>query len=812
MKKVELLAPAGDFECVKAAVQSGADCIYFGCSSFNARASAKNFNIDEMKEVIDYCSLRNVKTNLTLNTLIKNSEFNDALLVAKKAYEFGIDAIIVQDLGLAKFLLKNFKGLPIHASTQMTVHNLEGALYLENLGFKRIVLSRELSINEIAYICRNTKVEIEVFIHGALCISYSGQCLFSSIVGGRSGNRGRCAQPCRLPYSLVEESPNSFKKIDSGYLLSTKDVCALEYIPDLINAGVSCFKIEGRMKSPEYVAIVTSIYRKYIDLHYSKVPYSICKNDITNLLQVFNRGGFSNGHLSNEENRNLIFKEKQNHMGLFLGTIYNYNKNKGIVTLCLNVPLCIGDTISFEKESSSYKISELMDKNNKNIPMGEKGTIVCFGRMKGNISVGDKVYKLSDKLLNSQVKKNYINAENVKHELYCNITLRKDFPIVLNLHTVDDKYNISVSSDICPETAIKQPITKEKIINQLSKTGDYPFEFKDIKVELEDNLFIPKISILNELRRNALKEISDLIISKKHRTINLQFPTLAETSVNSIVKNRKISLLFQILDVNMDYSSIRKVDDIYIPFKYFLQKKYKEIILQLGKKGKLFIYMPTIIKNNYKNLFFNNISEILKQYFIKGFVISNLGDFILLKDYFLMQNLNDTEYEFIGNYTLNIFNNYSISHLKNTGVTRITPSPELNNSMLVELTKTSEIPCELMVYGNVPIMNLGYCLLGKSNKCYPTCTSKCKNINNKYHLIDRLNFKFRVIPDNLQTITSIYNSKITSFDFTKINTPYLRINFLEETIDDMNAIIDKITNGEKIQGREYTNGNFNKDI
>ena len=204
-KNVELLAPVGDFECLKAAVQNGADSVYLGGSLFNARASATNFDYGQLEEVINYCSLRNVKTHLTLNTLIKDHEFKEALELAQKAYEFGADAFIVQDIGLAKLLMKLFPEIDIHASTQMTIHNLEGVQKLEELGFKRVVLARELSIEEIEYICSNSKIEIETFVHGALCISYSGQCLFSSMVGGRSGNRGRCAQPCRLPYELIEE-------------------------------------------------------------------------------------------------------------------------------------------------------------------------------------------------------------------------------------------------------------------------------------------------------------------------------------------------------------------------------------------------------------------------------------------------------------------------------------------------------------------------------------------------------------------------------------------------------------------------------
>lgn len=235
---LDLLSPVGDFDCLKAAVQNGADSVYFGADLFSARAFAHNFNLDELKNAIEYAKLRGVKTNLTLNTLLKDDEFDKAINLAIKAYEFGIDAIIVQDLGLAMKLISLIPDLPIHASTQMTIHNLNGALELQELGFKRVVLSRELSIDEINHICKNTKPETECFIHGALCISYSGQCLFSSLIGGRSGNRGKCAGPCRLPYELLEND----KKIDSGYLLNTRDLCGLEMIPSLLSARCNLFK------------------------------------------------------------------------------------------------------------------------------------------------------------------------------------------------------------------------------------------------------------------------------------------------------------------------------------------------------------------------------------------------------------------------------------------------------------------------------------------------------------------------------------------------------------------------------------------
>lgn len=413
---IDLLSPVGDFESLKAAVQNGADSVYFGANLFSARAFAHNFDLEQLEKAILYAKLRGVKTNLTLNTLIKDSEFEDAINLASKAYEFGIDAIIVQDLGLAKKLIKMFPDLPIHGSTQMTVHNLNGALELQELGFKRVVLSRELSANEIEYITKNSDIEIECFAHGALCISYSGQCLFSSMLGGRSGNRGKCAGPCRLPYELLEND----KKIDSGYLLSTRDLCSLDFIPFFIKAGVTCLKIEGRMKSSEYVATVTRIYRKYIDLALSDKDYVVEKQDRKELMQVFNRGMSSTGHLDNLENKHLVFKDKPNNMGLLLGTVSKFNKNKGYITLKLKEPICVGDTVSLQNETGSYTVSELMV-DNKNITETKVGQIVTIGRMKGNISAGDKIYKMSSKELSTRAKESY-RKENRKIPLNCEVT------------------------------------------------------------------------------------------------------------------------------------------------------------------------------------------------------------------------------------------------------------------------------------------------------------------------------------------------------------------------------------------------------
>lgn len=787
---MELLSPVGDFDCLKAAVQNGADAVYFGANSFSARAFASNFDDDTLKKAINYAKIRGVKTNLTLNTLIKNDEMYNAIALAKKTYEYGIDAIIVQDLGLARYMIKNFPGLAVHASTQMSVHNLEGILTLQNMGFSRVVLSRELSIQEIEHICKNSNVEIEAFVHGALCISYSGQCLFSSMVGGRSGNRGKCAQPCRLPYELLENDTT----IDKGYLLSPRDLCGLEYLPQLVKAGVTCLKIEGRMKTPEYVATVTRIYRKYLDLAMSKNDFKIDEKDKKDLLQVFNRGGFSNGHLSSTENRKLIYPQKSNNMGIYLGTISNFNKNHGYISFTTNEFLHVGDKICVENkkhETNLYTISELM-KNDKNITEAHIGDKIKIGRMKGDIFIGDKLFKISDKELTTSALET-IEKESRKRKLSCEMKVILNSPISLKIF--DDNISVKIDSNIIPEPAQKSPMTKERLISQICKINNTPYNFENVNIELGENLYVPSISGINELRRQALAQYEEKLISSFRRLSNANY---TENNPNSSHKETKISLLLNTLNLSYDYLELKNVSKIYIPFKYFINKNFSHLLLNVCQKFDTYIYMPIIIRNNYNRLVKNNLPTILGKYKIKGFVLSNIGNFELLKDY--------KDYEFICNYTFNIFNNLTINELP---ANTITLSPELNKTDFKNFNTNKKT--ELIVYGRTPLMNSNYCLLGKSNKCYSECDHKC-NSTNKYYLKDRLGFLFRIIPDNIQTITTIYNSKITSIEYDGLPIDFARIDILDENISEINDIIKTVLTGKKLEGNQYTNGNFNKEI
>lgn len=814
MKSIELLSPVGDFECLKAAVQNGANSVYFGSSLFNARAYASNFELDHLSEVIQYAKIRNVRTHLTLNTLLKDEELPQAISLAQKAYECGIDAIIIQDLGLAYLLRQLLPDLPLHASTQMSIHNLNGALELEQLGFKRVVLSRELSLSEITYIAQHTNIEIETFIHGALCMSYSGQCLFSSMIGGRSGNRGKCAQPCRLPYELIQKDPNSdtFHSIDKGYLLSPKDLCGLELIPNLIHAGVDCFKIEGRMKSPEYVATVTRIYQKYIQLAQNNLPYQIEDRDRKELLQVFNRGGFSFGHLKDSPNHELVYPTKPNHMGIYLGNISNYQPQKGHVSLKLLHPIEIGDTISFQKENAKYTISELMQ-NSHNISLGTIGQKVTLGRMKGNIHIGDQVYKMSSKDLNKKAKSSY-SVEHIKIPLKGIIHIQEHKPIcfeVFSLSNTNDLYQnieISISSNVIPEKAKTSPITKERIIHQLSKTSNTPYEFKEIITDLGDQLFLPNFSILNELRRNALERVDQFIcsrIAKKTQSISLP----VSVSLPYLGAEKNISIYLENINPSFDYIKLKNINRIYIPLRYFSNPEYTNLLQELSMNFSLYIVLPTILKPNYRNLTNRMIEKAIAEYNIKGFVISNISGISFLQE---IQSLYPNRFKFISNYTLNIWNKETALFLKSTGISTVTISPELNHSALADLSESIGDFSELIIYGKIPVMNTNYCFLGKSNQCYPKCKQYCKNKSSNYYLKDRLGLEFRVIPDPIQTVSTIFNSKTLSISSDLFKVKSYRINILDETIEEIEDIIQAILNGTKIEGKNYTNGNLNRGL
>ena len=804
---VELLSPVGDFDCLKAAVQNGANAVYFGGQLFNARYSAKNFDKDGIREAVNYAKSRNVKINFTLNILLKNNEFDDAIDVVKYIYELGVDAVIVDDLGFAKYIIDNFPGMEVHGSTQMTIHNLDGAIALKNLGYSRVVLARESTFSDIDYICRNANIDIEAFVHGALCISYSGQCLFSSAIGGRSGNRGRCAQPCRMYYNMLETSDNvSYKNIGKGFLISPRDLCGLDFIPDLIKAGVKSFKLEGRMKTPEYVAIVTRIYRKYIDLALSDNEYVVDKNDLHDLMLAFNRGGFSKGCLGGDDNHDYVFEEKPSNQGLYIGNISKIDKKNGLISLKTNEPLDIGDTFLVQQEDHKYTISEIL-KNGSHVKSAAIGDLVTIGRVKGKLELGDKVFKINSSIISKEIKE-FNSHEHVKIPLVANFKALIGKPLELEVVSLDEPGNTyfglstTISNEIQPIEAISNPISKERLIEQLNKTTDTNFEFKQINIEMDDNIYIPKISSINALRRDALNTLYQKGINNFTRILPSKLPSTELVHQHVFPSIRTYSILLNSISNSMDYSSLKNVDRVYIPLKFFIKKEFESKLLEISQFTDCYIDIPTIVRDNFRNVFYNNFDEKVNKFNIKGLVISNLSGIEFMMKYV-------GKLDIVSKYTLNIYNNHTIDELKKVGVNRVTVSPELDTDNLIDLCNNSSLPTEFLVYGKLPVMHIQYCPLGKSNKCYPTCSMKCKT-SNRFYLEDKLGYKFEFVPDNMQTITKIYNSKINSIDYAKFPFDSCLISITDE--DNLDEIIYNVKNNIKFEGKNYTNGNLNKFV
>lgn len=766
-KNIELLSPAGTYEAFIAAVENGADAVYLGGKLFNARANASNFGLDELKNIVEYAHLRNVKIFLTLNTLLDDQEIREALDFAFDLYRIGIDAVIVQDLGLASLLHEYIPDLELHASTQMTIYDLAGVNKLKELGFSRVVLARELSFEQIKYIADNTDIEIEIFAHGAQCISYSGQCLMSSMIGDRSGNRGKCAGPCRLPYTLLKDN----EPVGAGYLLSPKDLSMLDVIDKIPN--IKSLKLEGRMKSPEYVATITRIYRKYIDAYLNNSTLNIDKQDSQDITQIFNRGGFSKAYLFGKTGSAMMSYEKPKNWGIYVGKVKAYD-GKRYITLDNISNLNIGDGIEVwnnSNESPSTIISEII---------GNK-----VGRIVGKINIGDKVYKTSDKSLNAKARESYSRGF-VKHSpININLTIKEKETIKLSINGFD------YDSGIVPEVSKNNPLTKDTIIKQLSKTGTTPFIINEFLVTLGNNLFLP-ISTLNDIRRKALQEYENNFVSKISREIKNITPKKIEKHVS---ENHEVSVFFN--NIKNEFLNLKNVDNAY----FTLKDAIKNIDLIKEFNCKKYVLFPIVTTNNYIKLIKENIANISK--FVDGFVLSNIGQLEFVKD------LNT---QLVANYTFNIFNTYSICLLKDLGFSKVIISPELTKKQIDNLGDT--LPRELIVYGNTVVMTSEHCTVGSvvgGLTANTNCSKPCIK-ENKYYLKDRLNILFRVIPDNINCTSQILNSKVTSMESKGINIDSIRIDILDETTSEIQNIINIHKNGDKLSGDDYTNGHINRSV
>ena len=697
-REIEVLAPAGSMECLKAAIAAGADAVYVGGNMFGARAYANNFTEEELLQAIDYVHLHGRKLFLTVNTLLKEQELEEKLYPYLYPYYLhGLDAVIVQDVGVLKFVKEHFPGLPIHASTQMTITGVDGAKFLEAQGVDRIVTARELSTREVAKIAEATNVEIESFVHGALCYCYSGQCLFSSFLGGRSGNRGQCAQPCRLLYQAEGQ-----KK--SQYLLSLKDICTLDLIPEMAEAGIYSFKIEGRMKKPEYVAGVVSMYRKYVDLYLSgKQPYVVEEKDKEMLMDLYNRGGFHTGYYHTQNGREMVSLERPNHAGVPAVKCLR-KQGRNVVCKAL-VELHPQDIIELsirkgQDKADVYTCKDFVTKGNEvSIPVFSDTTF-----QKGTIWNRTRNTQLIDRL-----HTDYLDTK-IKEKINGKLILSQGESATLTI--AFDNICVTVEGDKVQE-ALNQPMDKERIAKQMRKTGNTEFEFDVLDIEIVGNIFIPMQS-LNELRRTALAKLEEEIYAvyrreepqrnrilrpdrKNHKAVPANFTASAQTL-------SQVKVLLQSENIDRIY-----VDCVAFP-QIWKEDTYSAIIAQAHSKQKeIFLIMPYIFR------------ERTREKYERGYeaIFGDGWDGVLIRNYESYGFLKSHGYEkkIMTDYNVYQFNSSAEEFWKEENISGFTAPFELTAK---ELRCLHMEEGELVIYGHIPMMVSAGCV----NKTIGQCRKK----------------------------------------------------------------------------------------
>lgn len=505
MKKVELLAPAGSFEALQAAVQNGCDAVYLGGSMFGARAFAHNFDEEEIKQAIAYAHLYDVRVFVTMNTLIREDELEKCVRYAQFLYEHDADALIVQDLGLFSVLKEMFPDMELHASTQMHIHNSSGIELLKQAGAARVVLARETPIEDIAKYSK-LGVALEVFVQGALCVSYSGQCLMSSITLNRSGNRGECAQNCRMQYDLEKTIDGTRKKIPAKgkYILSPKDLNTLAYIPQLIEAGISSFKIEGRMKRPAYVACMVSLYRKAIDAYVAGTTFHIDMAMQEEMEKVFHRG-FSAGHVFHKKGSRLMNAIRPNHVGVEVGTVLNIRKGKILVKLSKALHQGDGIRILQDQEDTGFSLNRLY-KQGMLVNHGDAGDIIELDKTM-QVEIGNKIVKTSDVM---QLKTLQDTYQGYKRRILLKAQFCMEEAKPAWLEVMDEQGHCLRSySTQRVEVAKNIPLSKQRIDVQLKKSKDTPFDFYHITYQIQDGTTL-SIKAINHLRREVLAKLEEV--------------------------------------------------------------------------------------------------------------------------------------------------------------------------------------------------------------------------------------------------------------------------------------------------------------
>ncbi|MBP1754470.1 MAG: hypothetical protein H6Q59_868 [Firmicutes bacterium] len=823
-RTIEILAPAGSYEGMRAAMNAGCDAVYIGGSSFGARAFANNLDEDTLLRAIDEAHIRDKKLYLTVNTLLKEKERTKELYRFLECfYRQGLDAVIVQDMGVLHFLHKHFPGLPIHASTQTTLTMAQGANLLKPYGVTRLVTARELSLAEIKTIRENSDLEIETFVHGALCYCYSGQCLMSSMIGGRSGNRGRCAQPCRMPYEFYSSDQKKLSTTGEKYLLSPKDINTLAILPQMIEAGIDSFKIEGRMKRPEYAAVVSGLYRSYADLYLENgkeyyenyLQSEEFRNDMIKLQDVYNRGGFSEGYGKSYHGKSMMSLYRPNHSGVYVGEVKMIKGTS--VSIALQEEVNAQDILDIRhREEEGYEFTVKDAHNAGEILMTNVGRRPeqRQGQVKDNrekyynadIQVGDKVYRTKNNKLLEQLETDYL-IKNRQLAIEGTLSAKVGERLALTVSYQDTQ--VTAYQDVV-QAAMKQPMTREKLIAPIEKTGDTFYYFDRLMVDMEENIFVP-VAWLNEIRREAIRLLMEATASKYRRDA----VSMGETEIRKDNPEKEGAYRFCVSVQKQEQLEqalqVPQISAIYLDYDWFSRDEIRTNARKVNAVGKEFyLSLPHICRLAQYDRLKKELLEIIEDESLTGFIIKNFEEIELL------QSLRSIEKQkkLITNYNMYTYNIEAKSLLSEWGIEHFTAPVELNYQELKTLGVTDS---DLIIYGYQPVMISAQCLYESTTGCRKSSKGNTGN------LVDRLGKSFLVQANCNSCYNIIYNGQALSLlkysqEIADLSPENLRLDFTFETGEEMQKILStfifEFFDGErvKLELNDYTTGHFKRGV
>jgi len=745
----ELLAPAGSYEAFIAAVNSGADAVYLGGRQFGARAYATNFSDEELAAAVRAAHLLGVSVYVTVNILVDNSEIPALAEYLRYLYAIGVDAAIIQDSGVLAVARRVVPRLPLHASTQMTVHNLEGVKYLAEQGITRVVLARELSLDAIRQICAHSPIEVETFIHGALCISYSGQCLMSSMIGGRSGNRGRGAQPCRLPYSLVDaDGKNLLAGRDAGeYLLSPKDFNTIEHIPDLIAAGVASFKIEGRMKRPEYVAVVVDSYRRAIDAAVAAgAEFAVPPQDQKDMAQIFNRG-FTTAYLFGKQGRKMMSDRRPNNRGVRIGRVLEYDRRRKTAVIKLDESLSVGDTVEFwvkvgGRASATITSLRVDGREVASAPAQAEAAIP----LESPVKPGDRVFKTFDAALMEKARASFSAGSFLRRvPIDAAVAVGEGRPLEIVL--TDDAGNTgSGRTAFLAEKARKRPLNEETLAAQIGRLGATVFTLRNLASDISGEVMVP-LSELNEARRQAVEPLENARLAPyarpplpaKGQSFDEFFPAQMPRP------SRKPALTVNVDTVDKAFAAVDNGADIIMFGGESLSGRppaaddYRRVAALARERGLAVIFNTPRIVQDWQWDGLEADLELFRTLAPDAVAVANLGTLQRLR--------REPGLAIHGDWPLNIYNSAAVKFFAGAGLSSLTLSPELTFAQVEAMAAERAVALECLVHGHITLMISEYCAMGSFLGGLHTgaCTRPC--LKGRHFLRDRLGETFPVAGD-----------------------------------------------------------------